>query len=431
MSELNPAYLVNRLQLHSDSHIVLALSGGLDSMVLLDILAKTRQLQPFSLQAVYVHHGISAFAGEWGTFCAEQCAKRNVRFCQVKVELNGSDNLESKARAARYQALAQFVSSDKHQLLTAHHSDDQLESLLLALKRGAGGDGLAGIAATRTFAAGKLQRPLLSFSRESLEHYAAAAQLSWVEDDSNRDLRFERNFIRQKVSPVLTERWPHFSRTVSRSMQHVAQLQQLADFYTQQALRHCVRHNSLWLAELAKLHPLQQDLVLRAWLKRFDLNPEQQWLATLKQQVIAARNDATPILQLAGYQVRRYANTLHLLTLAQTIAPAVSLQWHAEKVIALPEPCGSLYFSAEKMTDAQPVSGQRGSIEFGKLSLRFKPAGATMSKPLKQWFKLWQVPPWQRLQVPLLLVDGEVEAVAGFASSITPEQAGLWLSWQY
>jgi tRNA(Ile)-lysidine synthase len=429
--ELSPRYLLQTLALQADSHVVLALSGGLDSMVLLDLLAKAQLLQPFLLQAVYINHGISAYAAQWGDFCAGQCSERGIAFKQRSVALSGHDNLELKARKARYQALAEFIRSDKHLLLTAHHGDDQLESLLLALKRGSGAAGLSGIAAQRSFAPGMLCRPLLPFSRAELAAYAAQQQLSWVNDDSNDDTRFERNFIRQHITPVLLERWPQFIATTRRSMQHLADLQQLADYYTEQAQESCVRNNTLLLAELTKMLPLQQDLVIRRWLQSYGLNPSTQWLTTLKQQVIAARNDATPVLVCADYQLRRYAGRLYLLTDAQVKVPLQSLSWQGETQLHLP--CGGhLYFAAQPQPQSEelPMAAASAEIVFGQLSLRFKPAGSAVSKPLKQWFKLWQVPPWQRLQVPLLLVDGELVAVAGFATSTLPEQAKCWLSWQ-
>lgn len=427
--ELSPRYLVQTLGLQTDSHVVLALSGGLDSMVLLDLLAKARLMQPFALQAVYINHGISTYAAQWGDFCARQCSGRDISFTQRSVVLTGRDNLELKAREARYQALAEFICSDKHLLLTAHHGDDQLESLLLALKRGSGAAGLSGIAPRRSFAAGVLCRPLLPFSRSGLAAYAAQQQLSWVNDDSNDDTRFERNFIRQHITPLLLERWPQFIATTRRSMQHLADLQQLADHYTEQAQASCVRNHTLLLTELAKWLPLQQDLVIRSWLKQYGLNPSSQWLTTLKQQVIAARSDATPVLVCGDYQLRRFADKLYLLTEAQVTAPSHSVNWYGETQLSLP--CsGKLYFTAQPQPEALPLAAASAHIVFGKLSLRFKPADSRVSKPLKQWFKLWQVPPWQRLQVPLLLVDGELVAVAGFASSTLPEQAKCWLSWQ-
>lgn len=430
MPELNPAYLVNTLSLRDDSHIVLALSGGLDSMVLLDLLAKARQQLPFALQAVYVHHGISQHASAWGEFCARQCALRGIDFSKREVTLAGTDNLESKARVARYQVLADFIQSQQHMLLTAHHSDDQLETLLLALKRGSGSAGLRGIAFQRPFAAGQLCRPLLAFSRAELAQYASAQQLKWVEDDSNSDTRFERNFIRQQIAPLLRQRWPHFAEAAQRSMQHLFAQQQLLDHYTQQAMQQCVAGKSLSLKQLEQYHPLQQDLVIRAWLAQFGLNPQTQWLTTLKQQVIAARQDASPQLLLGNYQLRRFADALYLLSSADITEPKVQLHWQGEAKLHLPAGLGCVVFATTADHRAQALAGSDAEIVFGQLSLRFTPLGQSMSKPLKQWFKLWRVPPWQRQRIPLLLVGGQLQVVLGYASSVSPAQATHFVRWQ-
>ena len=430
MPELSPQYLIQSLSLNSKSEVVLALSGGLDSMVLLQLLTAARELQPFALQAVYVHHGISQYASQWGEFCARQCAKRSVAFTERKITLSGTDNLEQKARQARYQALADYIISPEQILVTAHHSDDQLETLLLALKRGAGPAGLAGIAAQRVFAKGQLCRPLLPFSREQLLQFASQQQLEWIEDDSNSDTRFERNFIRQQVAPVLRERWPHFAQSAQRSMQHIAAQQQLLDHYTEQATQQCVDDKTLSLNQLEQYHPLQQDLVIRAWLAEFGLNPETQWLATLKQQVIAARQDAAPQLQLGDYQIRRFADKLYLLSSADTAEPQARLHWQGESELHLPAGLGRVFFAATADDNALALAASDADIVFGQLSLRFTPVGQSMSKPLKQWFKLWQVPPWQRQRIPLLLVDGQLQVVLGYASSVSVDQATHFVSWQ-
>src|SRR5690606_24992070 len=205
-----------------------------------------------------------------------------------------------------------------------------------------------------------------------------------IEDDSNSDMRFDRNFIRDQLTPVLRQRWPHFARTAARSMQHVAQLQQLADYYTDNALQLCQRGNRLLLSELTKLVPLQQDLVLRRWLRGYGLNPETLWLETLKRDVISAREDAGPVLVLAQYQLRRFADTLYLLTEADVQQPVETLFWQSEVSIMLPSGGGRLNFSTSPSDGAVPLAVSSGQWGFGKFSLRFKPAGASMSKPLKQ-----------------------------------------------
>lgn len=429
MPELSSQFLLQQLSLTSEHCVVLALSGGLDSMVLLHLLSQARAEQPFELQAVYINHGISQHAQDWAAFCARQCAVRNVRFSQRKVELAGRDNLEFKARTARYGALAEFVSSAQHLLLTAHHADDQFESLLLAIKRGAGVTGMGGIKAVRPFAAGHLQRPLLGVSRQQLQQYALAQQLSWVEDDSNSDQRFERNFIRKQITPLLTERWPHFIRSVGRSMDNMQQLEQLLQEYSDADLQRCVVNGNLCLAELRQFSVVRQNYIIRRWLKQWQLNPSSQWLDILHSDVIAAREDASPMLQLEQYQLRRFAQQLHLLSEQRCRPSLQQLIWQGEAEIVLADQCGRLLFSAEPGDNALPLGAGNTEIVFGQLNLRFKPYGAAHSKPLKQWFKLWQVAPWQRARTPLLLVDGQLQLVAGYGSAVAAEQASYWVSW--
>lgn len=413
------------------ARLVLAYSGGLDSQVLLHLLAPLCQELAIPLAAVHVHHGLNRQADNWATFCQAQCQQRQVDFSLRYVKLTQLSNIEQQARTARYQALAEFVNTRHTLLLTAHHADDQLETVLLALKRGAGLTGLAAIPTVRAFAAGKLVRLLLGISRQQLLEYATAEQLTWLEDDSNQNIDFDRNFLRQQVTPTLKQRWPAILQTVSRSTQHLQHAAELANYYTEQALTQCLDANRLDLKQLDLLHPLQQDLVLRRWLALSGLNPETQWLSTLKQQVINAKQDATPLLQLGQLQIRRYQHWLYCLTevLEHEIAKETILTLGQE--LQLTGGLGRLCWHSEPMADALPVAGDAAefTLAFGLLSSRFKPAGG-LAKPLKQWFKLWQVPPWQRSRVPLLFQDGQLQLVAGYASAYAPSQAQAWLSWQ-
>jgi tRNA(Ile)-lysidine synthase len=413
------------------ARLVLAYSGGLDSQVLLHLLAPLCQELAIPLAAVHVHHGLNRQADNWATFCQAQCQQRQVDFSLRYVKLTQLSNIEQQARTARYQALAEFVNTRHTLLLTAHHADDQLETILLALKRGAGLTGLAAIPTVRAFAAGKLVRLLLGISRQQLLEYATAEQLTWLEDDSNQNIDFDRNFLRQQVTPTLKQRWPAILQTVSRSTQHLQHAAELANYYTEQALQQCLDNNRINLQLLNSFHPLQQDLVLRRWLSQENLNPEAQWLNTLKQQVINAKQDATPKLQLGNRQIRRYQHFLYL-TSEQWVPDAgrygvITLGMDRQ----LEHNLGCLCWHTKPTDLAMPIMANGAGFElaFGLLSARFKPAGLP-SKPLKQWLKLWQVPPWQRNNIPLLLQESEIKVVLGFASSYLPEQATHWLSWQ-
>lgn len=428
-SELQQA-LQQLLQRQAPQQLTLAYSGGLDSQLLLHLLAPLCRAAAIPLTAVHIHHGLSDNADHWAAFCRQQCRQLGVAFQLHRVKLTGRADLEQQAREARYQALAAYVRQPGTALLTAHHANDQLETLLLALKRGAGLSGLAAMPPSRPFGKGQLLRPWLNFPRQQLLAVATALQLSWVEDESNSNPDFDRNFLRLKVVPSLTERWPALPRTVARSCEHLQQALRLADYYTDIALASCLQADYLDLQQLALLPELQQDLVLRKWLTGVGLNPSSQWLATLKQQVIAAKADAQPLLILGQWQVRRFLQRLYLTRV--TSAPEL-LNWQTPlqlaQPLALPAGCGQLVWQQQSGNGALPVSGTAWQLVFGQLSLPFKPQGQR-TKPLKQWFKLWQVPPWQRGRIPLLLAEGKVQLVAGYASTVAATAASGWLSWQ-
>lgn len=431
MAIISATELAATLEACGATKVVLALSGGLDSMVLLELLHQARQIRPCQLQAVYVNHGLSADAARWAEHCAQACALRDIEFFSLTITIDSAGNIEAAAREGRYQALAPFIDAESTVLLTGHHADDQLETLLLALKRGAGIAGLSGMAKQRPFASGSLLRPLLDCNRPDIQAFARQHQLRWVEDSSNKDNRFDRNYIRNKIAPLLTGRWPAFVSTTLRSMAHLAAQQELINHYTAQALALCIcaDERQLNLPALLLQLPVQQDLVIRQWLARFQLNPSSQWLQTLREQVIDARQDAMPELVLADYQVKRYHQRLYLIQQKAQPATSCRIAWSMQASLILPAGLGELVACNEQGAGRLPMHRSEHSVVFGQLSLPFKPAGQAQHKPLKQWFKRWQLPPWQRGQVPLLLQQDKLVAVAGYASAVSTIQADCWLDW--
>ena len=431
MSDLSDLQLALQqlLQRYAPRQLTLAYSGGLDSQLLLHLLVVPCQTLGITLTAVHIHHGISRHADAWAEFCQQQCQKLGVSFKLHRVQLQGHTALEQQARDARYQVLTDYVTARDSALVTAHHANDQLETLLLALKRGAGLAGMAGMAASRPFGKGLLLRPWLNFSRQQLEHVAQGLQLSWVEDESNQSAEFDRNFLRLEVIPKLSERWPALISTSARTSQHLQQALELADYYTERALADCATPDYLDLQQLALQPALQQDLLLRKWLARRGLNPSSQWLITLKEQVIAARADAQPCLTLGPWQLRRYLSRLYLLAPLPTVPENYRPTLLPGHKIRLAVGLGDLSCQEQADESALPAIGNAFQIEFGRLSLPFKPVNQP-TKPLKQWFKLWQVPPWQRQRIPLLLQDGQLQVVAGYQSSVAVSAASCWISWQ-
>lgn len=217
--------------LQSHRRLLVAFSGGLDSTVLLHQLTQLRDSVAPELQirAMHIHHGLSAQADNWVVHCQSLCHRWNIPLEVAYVQLPaGGQGIEGEARQARYQALTQSLFTDEV-LLTAQHQDDQCETVLLALKRGSGPAGLSAMPERLNFAHSQLLRPLLNTSRVELECWASEHQLTWIEDESNQDDKYDRNFLRLRVLPVIQQRWPHFASTVTRSAQLCGEQEQLLD----------------------------------------------------------------------------------------------------------------------------------------------------------------------------------------------------------
>ncbi len=419
--------------------LLLALSGGLDSMLLLHLLAGLRERAGFVLSAAHVHHGLQAQADEWAAFCQAQTAALQVDFQVRHVKLSDPNrNIEQQARTLRYQALADLLTPDTA-LLTAHHADDQLETILLALKRGSGLTGLSSIAAQKPFAGTVLLRPLLAFSRAELEQYARDKQLSYVTDPSNLDDSFDRNFLRQHVLPLLQQRFPTISQTTARS----CQLLQHSLAYQQQQLAlelpTVLRQQQLDLTLLAERQEPQRDLLLRHFFSHYDLVPSAQQIREFVQGFLHSAPDAQPLLQWGDWQLRRFDGLLYLLDataqLELNTAPAMGIRLVPEQQLQWQH--WQFYWSQSaeapgadwrSLPLALDVTAQL-ELRTGQLNQRFKPAGSRHSKAVKDWCKVWKVPPWRRGSMPFIIAgqQNSVVAVPGFASHCDAAGAFSWL----
>ncbi|BAE75201.1 tRNA(Ile)-lysidine synthase [Sodalis glossinidius str. 'morsitans'] len=334
--------------------LLLAFSGGLDSTVLLDALAALRDGDGLSggdgaqtLRAVHVHHALSRHADEWAAHCAQECRRRDVAFTVVHVVVDAtSEGIEAAARGARYGALAAALTQDEV-LITAQHQDDQAETLLLALKRGSGPAGLASMAVDAPYLGHRLVRPLLDFSRGELEAYAQARGLHWTEDDSNTDLRFDRNFLRLRILPPLRQRWPQFANAVARSAQLCAEQEQLLDELLAETLADVIAPDeSLRLTALATMSESKRAALLRRWLASLGVRmPARAQLARLWQEVALSRRDAVAQLKLDGRLVRRFRDRLYVVPRLPPLTDGEAVfPWPRESErLALPAGLGNLY----------------------------------------------------------------------------------------
>ena len=398
---------------HDANRWLVACSGGVDSTALLLLLQQYRQNHPTAppLQLWHVNHQLSPAAAGWAAHCQTLCASLNLPFhCfTVQPEANTGQGPEAAARKARYQAFAQALQAGDV-LFTAHHSDDQAETLLYRLCRGAGVKGLAAMPRERPLGAGTLARPLLAFSKAQLQHCVKAAGYTTVEDSSNADTRFDRNFLRQQVMPPLQARWPQAVRNINRAVNHLQVadklLQQLAALDLAAA---ATRPGELVLDKLAGLSRERLHNALYYWLAAEGITVSSAQLTQLQALLHSADNSRAE-LRLGAKVLHRYRGLLYAEPWFDVTTLPPQSRWQCETELT-PQP--GLSIRAEPVRGCGLRADVTADISFAVGGLRFKPAWRQHSTTLK---KLWQerhIPPWHRPLLPKLLLDGSLIAVAG------------------
>lgn len=396
-------------------HLLVAFSGGLDSTVLLHALVQLRatRLPQLRLRVVHVHHGLSAFADQWVEHCESVCHHWQVPLHVLHVQVDTQRNsVEAAARDARYRAIAALIGSHET-LLTAQHLDDQCETFLLALKRGSGPTGLSAMAESMPFFATEQRRPLLGLSRRQLLSYAQAHHLTWVEDDSNADARFDRNFLRMRIVPLLRARWPHFSEAVARSASLCAEQEQLLDELLLESLQALMSEDdSLSVDGLLPLSEAKRYALLRRWIACFGVTmPTREQLQRLWHEVALARDDAEPQLHLANSQIRRFRRRLYLLPAMRSLRDEV-LSWDPRQPLSLPDGLGELQLGSRGIAVRAPAADEAVSIRFCAQGV-LRIVGRCHSRPIK---KIWQelhIPPWERERTPMLYYGEHLIAALG------------------
>ncbi len=412
---------------HSAGRWLVGFSGGLDSTVLLHGLSAAQMSTP--VIAVHVHHGLSPNADNWQRHCQMVCGSLQVPLLVQRLGLHSAKgNLEERARRARYQAINELPQAGDVVLL-GHHRDDQAETLLYRLMRGAGVKGLAAMDEQRRLGNANLWRPLLHYSRAELLAYAREHSLQWIEDESNQQLQFDRNYLRQQVLPALTERWPEASKAMAQSAEHCREAQSLltdlAILESQQlAERPEPGGYSVDLAHLRALPPRRQKNYLRYWLdERFGVSISRQAQVDIEQQLLGEGTSVAARISVAEVQLCCFADRLYALDSRAQWAPRTDepdLPWQSvAEPLALPGgDCLSL-------TPAHRIGinciGIRPDCLTGKIEVRWRqggercqPAGRGHSQTLKKLLQEYQVPTWLRPRVPLLFIDGELAAVGDY-----------------
>ncbi|MFA5982937.1 MAG: tRNA lysidine(34) synthetase TilS [Methylococcaceae bacterium] len=396
------------------ANFYLAYSGGIDSQVLLHLCVAIPQIKQ-RLTAVYVHHGLQTAADAWAEHCVTTAKQWGIQclVLHVNAAAEKGESPEEAARNARYQALSGLLSS-RDVLLLAQHQNDQLETVLLQLFRGSGLRGLSGMPDSMALGLGKMLRPMLAVSRGQIERYACQHQLTWIEDPSNQQDHYDRNYLRNQIVPLLQQRWPAINKTVARAAQHCAESQQLIDAITAQWFVKVYddADQALLLQPLQILDLAVQHLVVRYWLQGFGLRmPTQAQLEQVFRQIASKDAGKNLILAIQGHVIRCYRNRLYCHPEGDQ-AGFVDGVWPAEQT----------YWPVDLHQRLQWVRSSKGILlsrwHSAHVEVRFRAGGEKIALPRRQGRhslkKLYQeigIPPWQRPTVPLVYLDGKLAAV--------------------
>jgi tRNA(Ile)-lysidine synthase len=383
--------------------IFIAYSGGVDSHVLLHLLSAVfDDKKNVKLIAIHINHNISPNAKKWSTHCARICKKLKIKYISKNIPRGikqNKESLEEFLRNRRYEIFAKILPANSC-LVTAHHADDQAETLLLQLFRGAGPKGLSAMSEKIKFGKGWLVRPLLDLSRKDILLYAKKHRLKWIEDESNVNIKFDRNFVRHNLVPLIQKRWPSIINTLNRVAKHCWEATELLNIQAREDWQRVLIKNDpaiLDVTLLKKLSLVRQKNLLRFWLHLQNLPmPSEVKLMEVIRTVINSRYDAMPVVKWFGAEVRRFRNDLYAM---------LPMSANLKKL----SPVALNKIKANLAQDLK-LDPKKIKIKFRAACGKVKVKGRLGRHDLKKLMQEWGMPPWMRAKVPLVFYEDELIA---------------------
>ena len=402
-----------------DRPLVVALSGGVDSVALLLLMAEFRQQRGVTISAIHVHHGLSQNADIWAEYCVSLCEKLGISLGVEKVNIleKSRTSLEQQARDARYQVIAENV-AEHSVVLTAHHLGDQAETLLFRLMRGAGSKGLSSMASVSDYpnVLGKsksltIARPFINVEKGTLIQFVTDRGVTWIQDESNWDNGFDRNFLRNQVLPLLKQRWSAAEKNIAKSATLLQQEVEVLNEYLTADLELVkevgfLEFECLNIKNVKQLTGPKRNLIVRLFVHgQTGSYPGQTLLEQINNQIFNAKEDQQPQVKIGKHVICRHRNSMYLITETKHLPLGMDISSGVDVELEGP------YFSRLNVSLVNAMDGQL-KVKYGNLSAKLRPNSGNVSKTVKQLFKDAGCPVWFRPHMPLIFLDEQLIAVA-------------------
>lgn len=442
-----------REQIRRGDRLIVALSGGVDSVVLLDLLTTLSVQMQFKLSAVHVNHGISANAGKWSKFCRDLCRSKGVPFRSIKLKIHrkAGISLEAAARDERYRI---FGKLEGDYVVLAQHLDDQAETLLLQLLRGAGVKGLGampvirdpapgirnpapGVTSWTSYCGARILRPMLDMSRREIESYAGENALRWITDESNDDVSFDRNFLRHEFFPLLEKRFPSYRATFLRASRHMAEASGLLDELAEADSKKCIVAGKLQIGNLRELSlPRARNLLRYILAQQGAILPSTAKLEEILRQLMSSRIDSKLHIIFGNTEVRCFRGIVHVRNAGLLPRMEWPLAWHGEKQLVIDDLGGSIRFTRRKGLgiNLQKLMESPVTIRMRQGGERLRLDCNRPRRSLKNLLREASLPPWDREALPLMFSGEYLVWVPGIgvdcAFQAAAGEPGLTVEWK-
>ncbi len=412
------SFLSDLNQFSASGKFWIACSGGMDSSVLLHLFYSNKNKIDQDMEIIYINHGLQEEANDWAVFCEKQSLQYDIPFTQLQVieVCPKGSSVEAWAREKRY-SLIEEVMNKNDVLFTAHHQDDQVETFFLQALRGAGPRGLASMPLVKKYAKALHARPLLKYSRSELKRYAEENNIIWKNDKSNLDVRYDRNYFRHKIMPVIEERWPAYRETINRLINHQKESRMLLDEVAKDDINLAQHKNmmSLDLDVIQNLSIERQKNLIFLWLKELNLNsPGSKNIDQIISDIIYSATEKSPCVNWENVEVRRYKNLLYAFKMMSEHDVNVEYTWKLENILDISDETLVAKSECGKGISKLKTENADFVIRYRQGGEKIHPDNLSHSKTVKQLFQEQSVLPWLRDRIPLIYINSELAVIPGF-----------------